>query len=70
MIWVDFCEDNKLNVNKENECFRSNLCVSLCYNDTLTVLERAHDIPLRMFLSLNHHDRGNNEEYMNTRTTG
>ena len=70
MIWIDFCANNKLNGTKEIECFCSTLCVTLCYNDTLTVLERAHDIPLRMFLSLNHHDRGNNEEYMNTRTTG
>ena len=68
-LWIDFCAD-KLIGNKENECFYSTLCVTLCYNDTLTVLERAHDLPLRMFFSLNHHDRGNNEEYMNTRTIG
>ena len=50
MLWIDFCADNKLNGNKENECFCSTLCVTLCHNDTLTVLERAHDLPLRMFL--------------------
>ena len=70
MLWIDFCADNKLNGNKENECFCSTLCVTLCHNDTLTVLERAHDLPLRMFLSLKHHDCDNNEEYTNTHTTG
>ena len=50
MLWMDFCAYNKINGNKENECFCSTLCVTLCYNDTLTVLERAHDLPLRMFL--------------------
>ena len=70
MLWIDFCADNKRNGNKENECFRLTLCVTLWYNDTLTVLEREHNLPLRVFPSLNLHDRDNNEEYTNTRTTG
>ena len=70
MLWNDFCADNKLNGNKESGCFCSTLWITLCNNDVLTALERAHDLPLRMFLSLNHHDRDNDEEYTNTRTTG
>ena len=69
-VWIDFCADNKLDGNKESECFCSVLCVTLCYNNTSTVLERANDVPLGMFLSLNHHDRDNNPEYTSTRTTG
>ena len=69
MLWNDFCADNKLNGNKESGCFCSTLWITLCNNDVLTALERAHDLPLRMFLSLNHHDRDNNEETTNTCTT-
>ena len=70
MLWIDFSADTKLNRNKTNGCFCSTLCVTLCYNDALTVLERAHDLPSRTFFSLNHHDRDNNEKYSYTRTPG
>ena len=50
MLWIDFRADNKLNGTKET---------SVCARRF--ALPFPNDLPLRMFLSLNHHDRDDNE---------
>ena len=70
MLWIDFCADNELNGNKENGCFCSTPCVTLSSWHLDRPRAWSCDLPLRIFLCLNHHDRDNNEEYTNTRTTG